>query len=595
MTRRDRRCAGLGGGGRWRRAGRRRAAPGDPTRVYRTVETEHFVIYYWAPLDDVARRVARGRRARAPHAVAGARSRARRRRRSSSSPTTPTARTASPSVLPRNAIQLYATGPTGFSELDDHDDWLYGLVAHEYTHILHLDTMEGLPNIYNSIFGKTWAPNQIMPRWVIEGIAVYEESQALGGRPQPRHALRPVHPHRAPRRTRTCGSTRSAARRASSRAATRSTSTARTSCATSSIGSATTRCARWRTRRARYAPPFAVNRQIAKVVGKPFTELYDDWKRYLRDRYGMQEMAAERRGLRDRPRAHAHRRERTSSPHYSRRRHASCTGCSTTATRCRCVRAMPVGGDATRRARRRADRRDGAVRPARPTARSSTSRAGSTAATTRSRTCSGGTRAPARSCGSRTGRRARDPAVSPDGRRVAFSHERARRERARGDGRSRPTRRRRSCGAASATTRRTSRRGRPTARGSRSRRGASGGYRDILIVELAIGHGRARSRTTARSTCAGVVAPTARYVYFDSDRTGISNIYAYDTARSLDVAGHERARRRVPRRSRRPTARGSRSRPRCPPAATTCTSCRSIARRWLPGARLRRRQAAAGR
>ena len=32
-----------------------------------------------------------------------------------------------------------------------------------------------------------------------------------------------------------------------------------------------------------YAPPFAINRQIAKVVGKPFTELYDDWKRYLRD------------------------------------------------------------------------------------------------------------------------------------------------------------------------------------------------------------------------------------------------------------------------------------------------------------------------
>ena len=52
-----------------------------------------------------------------------------------------------------------------------------------------------------------------------------------------------------------------------------------------------------------YAPPFAINRQIAKVVGKPFTELYDDWKGYLRDRYGMQEMAAERRGLDHRPRS----------------------------------------------------------------------------------------------------------------------------------------------------------------------------------------------------------------------------------------------------------------------------------------------------
>src|SRR5690606_34522594 len=38
-------------------------------------------------------------------------------------------------------------------------------------------------------------------------------------------------------------------------------------------------------------------RQIAKVVGKPFTELYDDWKDHLRDKYSMQVMAAERRGL----------------------------------------------------------------------------------------------------------------------------------------------------------------------------------------------------------------------------------------------------------------------------------------------------------
>ena len=48
--------------------------------------------------------------------------------------------------------------------------------------------MEGLPTIYNSIFGKTWAPNQIMPRWVIEGIAVYEERKRSRRRSQSRHA-----------------------------------------------------------------------------------------------------------------------------------------------------------------------------------------------------------------------------------------------------------------------------------------------------------------------------------------------------------------------------------------------------------------------
>ena len=35
----------------------RPARAGDPTRVYRTMETAHFIIYYWAPLDDVAHRV----------------------------------------------------------------------------------------------------------------------------------------------------------------------------------------------------------------------------------------------------------------------------------------------------------------------------------------------------------------------------------------------------------------------------------------------------------------------------------------------------------------------------------------------------------
>src|SRR6185436_3671179 len=31
---------------------------GDPTLTYRTVESDHFVIYYYEPLDDVAHRLA---------------------------------------------------------------------------------------------------------------------------------------------------------------------------------------------------------------------------------------------------------------------------------------------------------------------------------------------------------------------------------------------------------------------------------------------------------------------------------------------------------------------------------------------------------
>src|SRR5690606_20698194 len=155
---------------------------GDPKREFRTVESDHFVVHYWVlrgddasrSLDDIARRVAvlaeRAHRVLVPvldHAP-------REKTLIYLTDDTDSANGFA-GVLPRNAITLIATAPSGFSERDDYDDWLYGLIAHEYTHILHLDTMSGLPNIYNSIFGKTWAPNQIMPRWVIEGIATYEE------------------------------------------------------------------------------------------------------------------------------------------------------------------------------------------------------------------------------------------------------------------------------------------------------------------------------------------------------------------------------------------------------------------------------------
>src|SRR5260221_6951122 len=95
-----------------------------------------------------------------------------------------------------------------------------------------------------------------------------------------------------------------------------------------------------------FAPPFAVNRQIAKVVGKPFTELYDDWKLYLRDKYGMEEMAAERRGFQD-GRALTHSAESNLLPHYSADSRElvwlQYDGYSLAM-----IRAMPAGGDVTR-------------------------------------------------------------------------------------------------------------------------------------------------------------------------------------------------------------------------------------------------------
>ena len=86
-------------------------------------------------------------------------------------------------AVPYNAIRLFATAPDDMSALADYDDWLSELVTHEYTHILHVDNVSGLPALLNKIIGKTAVPNQWQPRWVLEGLAVaMETAHTSGGR-----------------------------------------------------------------------------------------------------------------------------------------------------------------------------------------------------------------------------------------------------------------------------------------------------------------------------------------------------------------------------------------------------------------------------
>lgn len=161
-------------------AGLSAARAGDPDQVWKTIESEHFVIHYHEPLGPVARRLA-SLAERAHRTLTSAmRSRPTERthvilRDDTDSPN------GFASVVPRNEITLFVTAPSGFNQLMDHDDWLYGLFAHEYAHIVHLETISGLPAIYNKIFGKTWSPNQAQPRWMVEGLATYQETAKTSG------------------------------------------------------------------------------------------------------------------------------------------------------------------------------------------------------------------------------------------------------------------------------------------------------------------------------------------------------------------------------------------------------------------------------
>jgi len=504
------------------------ARAGDPLRRHFTIETEHFVIHYYDPLEDVARRVA---------AVA-------ERSHKVLAPTLdhePDEKTiivivddtdsanGFAGVLPRNAIQLFATGPGSFTELDDHDDWLYGLTVHEYAHIVHLDTMYGLPNIYNRIFGKTWAPNQIMPRWVIEGIATYEESKrSAGGRNRgsrfdqfiriARHADNDLRideiggaPRRFPRGNAAYIYGSHFLRYVFDR-----------------FGDDTLR--EMSHTSGRHPIPFALNRQIAKVVGQPFTELYGDWKAYLRDRYGMQEMAAERRGL-------VTGRQLTDTAEINFFAQYGDDGreiywLQSDGYRRPHVRAMPVGGDA-KQARDVAQLEAMGPFDVLPDGSFVFEQGGRvyrrqyafqdlfhwdarTGAETRLS----------------NGLRARDPAVSPDGRRIAFSkNEVSESVLAVMDA---------AAGADASVVWRGERFDQAyqpawSPDGTRIAFSAwrKGGYRDILVVELASGAVEEITRDRAIDMNPAW-SPDGRVLYFDSDRTGISNVYAWDTgARAL--------------------------------------------------------------
>lgn len=80
--------------------------------------------------------------------------------------------------FPFNRSVLFVAPPDTTNSLEDYDDWLDTLITHEYTHILHLDKVAGGPGKLRNIFGRHYLlfPNVFQPVWLIEGLAVYHET-----------------------------------------------------------------------------------------------------------------------------------------------------------------------------------------------------------------------------------------------------------------------------------------------------------------------------------------------------------------------------------------------------------------------------------
>ena len=155
-------------------------AVSDPKLLWKTTETPHFRITYYSTEDEVAEHVATlaediyQRLVPAVGWVPGEKTELLLADQTDSA-------NGLSSALPYNTVVLNVTAPDDMSPLGDVDDWYLELVTHEYTHILHTDHITGVPALINRILGKVYAPNQLEPHWMLEGLAVFEESARTSG------------------------------------------------------------------------------------------------------------------------------------------------------------------------------------------------------------------------------------------------------------------------------------------------------------------------------------------------------------------------------------------------------------------------------
>jgi hypothetical protein len=85
--------------------------------------------------------------------------------------------------LPYPHMVIYPVLPVSHEALGEMSHWSLEVLVHEYTHILSFYPATGFMRALKKIFGNVIAPNILLPRWWLEGVAVYNESTvAQGGR-----------------------------------------------------------------------------------------------------------------------------------------------------------------------------------------------------------------------------------------------------------------------------------------------------------------------------------------------------------------------------------------------------------------------------
>ncbi len=149
-----------------------------PDAEWRTMDTEHFRVHFTPALEPLARRAAD--RAEAAHAaLREVLVQAPRKRIDLVLSDNVDFSNGYATPLPTNRIVVFAHPPVDTPELAFYDDWLQLVVSHELVHIFHLDYAAGLPRLLRRVFGRTpfGFPNILVPRWTQEGLATALESR----------------------------------------------------------------------------------------------------------------------------------------------------------------------------------------------------------------------------------------------------------------------------------------------------------------------------------------------------------------------------------------------------------------------------------
>ncbi len=273
------------------------ARAGDPYLEWYTLQTPHFRVHFHGGLEDIAQRTASSAESVYERLVP----------QLGWSPSQATeivvtddtdSANGSASTLPYNTVRLFATAPDDMSPLGDYDNWINELITHEYTHILQIDNTSGLPAVGNALLGKTFAPNQAQPRWILEGLAVVmESSHTSGGRLKStqfdmylradvlEHRLAPLDQISNPAR-RWPGGNLWYLYGAEFIGWIVDTYGPDTFAAVAADYGAT-------------VIPWGINRSIRRVTGRTYEELYRGWQTFLERKYGDQERAVRARGLRE--------------------------------------------------------------------------------------------------------------------------------------------------------------------------------------------------------------------------------------------------------------------------------------------------------